>query len=220
MLWLSLPAEIRSLSLVRCPLPLSSILTDVVISVIAHDSTITVVYPSGPDQPPHAIYCIQLPSLPSISLLFISETSIIAAGHDCRPVLFSGDSESGWAEIKSLDDPETRVESSDNSRGGGSVGRLNKSEAFNMFRAADSRGVGSSGSGGGSTALAGTRQTANGTELLTIHQNTITSVRAYEGGMEGSDVTKISTTGVDGKLVIWNTADVEGMTKGVGRLGL
>jgi actin related protein 2/3 complex subunit 1A/1B len=186
----------------------------------AHDSTITVVYPAGPDQPPHAIYTIQLPSLPSISLLFISETSIIAAGHDCRPVLFSGDSESGWSEIKSLDDPENRVEAtSENKSGSSSVGRLNKSEAFNMFRAADSRGVGGK-SAATSSALAGTRQTANGTELLTIHQNTITSVRAYEGGLGGSDVTKISTTGVDGRLVIWNTADVEGVTKGVGRLGL
>lgn len=97
------------------------------------------------------------------------------------------------------------------------MGRLNKSEAFNMFRAADSRGVASGAPA--SPALAGTRVTATGTELLTVHQNTITSVRAYEGG-DGADVTKVSTTGVDGRLVIWDSVvGVGGISKGVGRLG-
>ena len=77
-----------------------------------------------------------------------------------------------------------------------------------MFRAADSRGV------GGAPAPAGMRQTSNGTELLTIHQNTITSVRAYEGGLGGEEVRKVSTTGVDGKLVIWSE-----LSGGVGEIG-
>ena len=39
------------------------------------------------------------------------------------------------------------------------------------------------------------------TELTTVHQNTITSVRPYEGPR--GNVTKVSTSGVDGNLVIW-----------------
>lgn len=176
-------------------------------------------YPSGPESAPHAIYTIQLSSLPCVSLLFVTENAIVAAGHGCQPVLFEGSVDQGWVEGQSLDDPSKRAGGASAGRGGaeGSVGRLNKSEAFNMFRAADSRGVASSAPA--SPALAGTRVTATGTELLTVHQNTITSVRAYAGG-DGEDVTKVSTTGVDGRLVVWDSVvGVGGISKGVGRLG-
>ncbi|KAH9035393.1 hypothetical protein EDB85DRAFT_2143829 [Lactarius pseudohatsudake] len=56
--------------------------------------------------------------------------------------------------------------------GSSPVGRLN-SAAFNTFRNADLRGLGSS-PGGGS-------QLATDTELFTVHQNTITDIRPYEG---------------------------------------
>lgn len=152
---------------------------------------------------PQAIHSIQLPSLPLISILFTTENSLVGAGHDCQPYLFEGSLESNWTQIRSLD--SGRSESASRT---GAVGRLNQSEAFNMFRAADSRGA------SGAPAPAGMRQTANGTELLTIHQNTITSVRAYEGGVGGEEVRKISSTGVDGKLVIWSE-----LAGGVGEIG-
>jgi len=121
--------------------------------------------------------------------------------------------------VRSLDDHEKREGAGGAGRAsGGGVGRLQNSEAFNRFRAADSRGV----SGGAAApAVAGTRLTATGTELLTLHQNTITSVRAFEGGVGGQDVSQVSTTGVDGRVVVWSTAGgVGGVTQGVGRLGL
>jgi actin related protein 2/3 complex subunit 1A/1B len=212
----SRPAEMLSRSQVR-PSPASTIHDDANVLHAAHDSTITVVYPSGPDMAPHAMYSIQLLSLPCISLLFATEESIIAAGHDCQPVLFEGALDHEWSETRSLDDPAKRSGTTSARAGAaGGVGRLNKSEAFNMFRAADSRGIG----GSAAPALAGTRTTATGTELLTIHQNTITSVRAYEGG-EGHAVTKVSTTGVDGRLVIWEVdAGVGAISSGVGRLAV
>jgi actin related protein 2/3 complex, subunit 1A/1B len=80
-------------------------------------------------------------------------------------------------------------------------GRLN-SAAFNTFRNADSRGIANTPAGTGET------------ELGTIHQNTITSVRAYEGG--SGAVTRVSTSGVDGKLVVWN---VDSVTALAGKLG-
>ena len=102
---------------------------------------------------------------------------------------------------------------------------MNRSEAFNMFRAADSRGVSSSSSSAAPSSAglgAGQKLTSNGTELLTVHQNTITSVRAYEGG-NGADVTRVSTTGVDGRLVIWPVSSgggVGGVTRGMGGLNM
>ena len=185
----------------------------------AHDSTITVVYPSGPDSAPQAIYTIQLPSLPCISLVFTSPSTLVAAGHDCQPFLFSGGVSTPWTQTRSLDDSSSSAAARSGAAAGGSVGRLNKSEAFNMFRAADSRGVGSGGAP--VVAAAGTRQTANGTELTTVHQNTVTSVRRYEGGEgDGSDVTRVSTSGVDGRLVVWDVSSVGGVARGVGRMGL
>ncbi|SGY16942.1 BQ5605_C012g07037 [Microbotryum silenes-dioicae] len=178
----------------------------------AHDSTLTVVYPTGADQTPRAVYAVQLASLPLLSLVFTSEGSIVAAGHDCEPMLFEGSVDGGWAQTRSLDDPDKRS-------GGSAVaarsGRLAQSEAFNVFRQADSRGVSSS-AAAGSVASPGTRLTATGTELLTVHQNTITSVRKYdyEGAM-------VSTTGVDGRLALWNVhGEVGSVTRAMGRMGV
>ena len=47
----------------------------------AHDSSVTVVYPSAPEQPPRAVLSISTQLLPFMSLLWASESEIIAAGH-------------------------------------------------------------------------------------------------------------------------------------------
>jgi actin related protein 2/3 complex, subunit 1A/1B len=79
----------------------------------------------------------------------------------------------------------------------GGPGRLN-TEAFNRFRQADSRGVGGAAAAGG----AGGVKTGENGELLTVHQNTITELGAYEWG-KGGEVTKFTTIGKDGRLCIW-----------------
>ena len=169
-----------------------------------HDSTITVVYPgSGP-----AIHIVRMSTLPLVTLVWASEDSIVAAGHDCQPYVFSGN-EGGWRLIGSLDDtstPKSTLTPSRSSPGG--PGRLN-STAFNTFKNADSRGISRvSGGGGGGGSSQGEL------ELLTVHQNTITNVRTYEG--QSGAVTKVSTTGVDGKLVIWSVGAVTALTAKLG----
>jgi actin related protein 2/3 complex subunit 1A/1B len=134
-------------------------------------------------------------------LAWTSEDALVAAGHDCQPVVFSG-SDQGWALVGTLDDTTASSASKATGAKAGTVGRLN-STAFNTFRNADTRGH----SGGGDS--------ATDTELLTVHQNTITSVRPYAYGGEGI-VSRVSTTGVDGKLVIW---DVNAVTALTGKLG-
>lgn len=173
-----------------------------------HDSTITIVYPAGP-----ASFTIRVNSLPYVTLTWTSEDAIVAAGHDCQPTLFAG-SESGWQAVGSLDDT-TAPKSAGSGRsalGGASpVGRLN-SAAFNTFKNADSRGI-----GGGPGGMGGAGGSGD-TELFTVHQNTITSVRPYEG--ERNNVTKVSTSGVDGKLVVWNVNAVGGLGGKMGGLRL
>ena len=161
-----------------------------------HDSTITLVYPGGP-----ASFTIRTTTLPLVSLAWTSEESIVAAGHDCQPFVFSGNM-SGWQLVGTLDDPNSnRAGGASRSGFGGApspVGRL-QSSAFNTFRNADSRGISN---------VPGSPTTSNSTEseLFTVHQNTITSVRAYDG-VPGA-VTRVSTSGVDGKLVVWDVSAV------------
>jgi len=162
-----------------------------VLAFASHDSSITLVYPGS-----QAIYTIKLNTLPLLTLTWINENSLVAAGHDCQPFVFSG-SEAGWELTGSLDDPNAS-KSAGGARaglGGASpVGRLN-SAAFNTFRNADSRGI-------RSVTDSPTAASSTESELFTVHQNTITDMRVYDG--VPGNVSRVSTSGVDGKLVVWD----------------
>jgi actin related protein 2/3 complex subunit 1A/1B len=183
--------------------PLS--LTGAHYSPSGHDSSISIVYPSGP-----YIVNVRSNSLPNLALLWTTEDTLVAAGHDCQPVVFKG-SEHGWSPAGSLDDttaPKSAALSNVASKAVGGIGRLN-SAAFNTFKNADIRGQsGAPGRPGSPTTPSSAAH--NESELLTVHQNTITSIRPYEG--ERGNVTKVATTGVDGKLVVWSLASIGGIT--------
>lgn len=111
----------------------------------------------------------------------------------------------------------------------GRPGRLNN-EAFARFRAADTRGSSSPSSsslgvpsspGGGGPLSPGA---GGNTELFTVHQNTITSIRPFtNNGVqgEGGVVESVSTSGLDGRLVIWGVPHgVAGLTGKVGGMHL
>lgn len=174
---------------------LSTLPVLIAIACPGHDSSVSIAYP-GADS---IVYTIKLTSLPLLTLAWTSENSLIAAGHDCQPLVFSG-SHDGWELSGTLDDPNANKTGSGAARaglGGASpVGRLN-SAAFNTFRNADSRGISN---------VPGSSGPSAESELFTVHQNTITSVRAYEGAP--GDVARVSTSGVDGKLVVWDVAQV------------
>ena len=138
----------------------------------AHDSSITVVYPSGPEQPPSAMLSIVTPLLPFTSLIWTSESEIIAAGYDCEAFRFGG-SESGWEMTGSVEQKKA-------------AGGVAEATARDMFRQMDLKG----------------RNAKDDTQLGTTHQNTISTVRVFEGSAGG--VRKFSTSGVDGRVVVWN----------------
>lgn len=102
-------------------------MTYAIIQSAGHDSALTVVYPGGPDQPPQAVHNVRIPSLPFISLVWISENAIVAAGHDYEPMLFTGSAAAGWTISKSLDDPSSRAHTTVGSKApsAGGIGRLN-----------------------------------------------------------------------------------------------
>ncbi|OJJ36759.1 hypothetical protein ASPWEDRAFT_50199 [Aspergillus wentii DTO 134E9] len=116
-----------------------------------HDSSVTVVYPSAPEQPPRAMLNISTRFLPFNSLIWNGENEIIAAGHDCEPYRFRGD-ESGWQLTGTVEN-----------KAGSGAGSVREESALNLFRQMDLKG-----------------QTQADTQLKTIHQNTISTMRVYE----------------------------------------
>jgi actin related protein 2/3 complex, subunit 1A/1B len=147
----------------------------------AHDSSITIAYPSGPEQPPKAIVSVSLQLLPFISLIWNGENEIIAAGYvsaflvycftfmlltslqDCEAYRFRGN-EQGWELVGSME-----------SKGRPGLGDQREESALNMFRQMDLKG-----------------QTKDDTQLKTVHQNAISTVRVYEEA--GGAVKKFSST--------------------------
>ncbi|KAI6249685.1 Actin-related protein 2/3 complex subunit 1 [Erysiphe necator] len=138
----------------------------------AHDSSITVVYPNGADQPPKAILSISTQLLPFMALIWNGENELIAAGYDCEAYRFQGN-EAGWQLIDSLG---SKVQHD--------ASEIREETALNMFRKMDLKG-----------------KAKDDTILTTVHQNTITTIRIYESS--GGKVKKFSTSGVDGRVVIW-----------------
>jgi len=173
-----------------------------ILAFAGHDASVNIVYPAGP-----TIFTVRSHSLPYVTLTWTSEDTLVAAGHDCQPVLFQG-STSGWQAVGSLDEGSGGAKSGAGAGRAGTPGRLN-SAAFNTFRNAADRGLSSPGGAGSE---------GGDTELFTVHQNTITSVRPYEG--TPGAVSRVSTSGVDGKLVVWEVNAVGALAGKVGGMRL
>ncbi|KAG0379130.1 hypothetical protein BGX24_001593 [Mortierella sp. AD032] len=145
-----------------------------------HDSTLTVVSPATGD-----IQSIRAPYLPYLSVMYLNEHQIVAAGHDCAPHLFELKGQQ-WAFSTSMD---AAVKKAD-------VGFT----ARDTFRRMDSRAQST---------------TSTDTEVHTHHQNTINSIRPYSGAP--GQVEQFSTSGIDGKLIIWNANNI---TRGISNMHL
>lgn len=159
-----------------------------VLAFAGHDASLTVVYPSAPDAPPKTVVSVSLTGLPCRSLVWRGEDEVLAAGYDCEVFRLQGN-EGGWKVVGTLESGGTgkkiggiggdaQATAVDGEDEGGS--------ALNMFRQMDLKGT----------------KTKDDTQLKTVHQNTINTLRGFEGGRGG--VTKISSSGVDGRVVIWN----------------
>jgi len=144
-----------------------------VLAFVSHDSSVTVVYPSGVDQPPKAVISVATQLLPFSSLIWTKENEIVAAGYDCEVFRLQGN-EGGWQLAGSIEEA-----------GRDGAADVGEESARNMFRQMDLKG-----------------KVKDDTKLKTTHQNTINTIRAYAGS--GSNVNQFSTSGVDGRIVVWS----------------
>uniref|UniRef100_A0AAZ3RHK8 Actin-related protein 2/3 complex subunit n=1 Tax=Oncorhynchus tshawytscha TaxID=74940 RepID=A0AAZ3RHK8_ONCTS len=123
------------------------------------------------------------PTLPLLCVSFITENSLVAAGHDCYPVLFVYDGTKGSVTFGGkLDVPKQTSQ-----RG------ISARERFqNLDRRATS-----------------SETTEQGLESL--HKNSISQISVLEGGK--SKCSTFCTTGMDGGMVTWDVKSLESALK-------
>ncbi|XP_065185660.1 actin-related protein 2/3 complex subunit 1A-like [Sycon ciliatum] len=137
---------------------------------VGHNSSITVADSASDNQ----ITVVEGNHLPLLSVTFLSDKSILAAGHDCSPMLF----DVSGTDIKF----KKRLDEAGPKKAAGGVSAMDK------FRNMDAKGTDSK---------------TQGTVLTTTHQNAISAIVIHTGD-KASGVKKISTSGNDGLLVTWD----------------
>jgi actin related protein 2/3 complex subunit 1A/1B len=135
----------------------------------AHDACVTIV-----DKANHTQSTVPTRGLAFLTLVWLNEHRLLAAGFDCKPFLFE---KSGgvWTCVKSIDQQQRKESQQSGS-------------AFNMFRQMDSRAIASGAK-------------AEDVQLQSVHQNSITMLRPYK--VVGDSVQQVSSSAMDGKLVVW-----------------
>lgn len=119
------------------------------VAYVTHGSTIEI---ASPGESGAIVRRIAYSGLPMTCLSFLTDTSFVAAGHNCAPVLFTSSGDA-WSEDRVIDTKAAK--------------KTEEGNAFkslrNSFRDMDMRG--------------GSADTA----LLTVHQNTVTQLTSYKG---------------------------------------
>lgn len=147
-----------------------------------HDSMIYFVDEIGPSP---SAQNVPLRDLPLRDVLFVSERMIIGVGFDCNPMVFAADEQGMWNFIKFLDEKRTPPSSS---KYGGQF-----SEAFGKFYGQSKHGIGN--------------DTVEPTKSRSgAHENCIMCIVPLK---KVGDITikRFSTSGLDGKIVIWELAE-------------
>lgn len=119
--------------------------------------------------------------LPYRSVCWLTENTIVCGGYGCVPDVYSVADNGSLTFVEKLDHKKTEKQ-------GRAVSAMNK------FQTLDSR-----------AASAG--DTNMETVLETLHQNAINCVQPYESS--NGTVSKIVSSGVDGRLIIWNIKALE-----------
>ncbi|XP_054168046.1 actin-related protein 2/3 complex subunit 1A-like [Oppia nitens] len=149
---------------------------------VSHDSSISVADANRG----MSISTFKTRYLPYLTCVWTTSDLIIAAGHDCCPMLFKYDMSK--AELQYVDKVDKSLKK-----------EVDGFSAMRKFRDMDKRAIADN--------------NVSDTQLDTIHQNTITEIRLYSGSKSATD--KISTISVDGQMVIWDLKSLEASLKGL-----
>merc|ERR1719187_104541 len=126
-----------------------------------------------------SIYKLKTKYLPFLNCVWVSPSALVTAGHGCVPFLFDLESNGQIVFRGKLEKEEVAEDNT-------------KFNARKMFEGMADRGQKSS---------------PRDTVLNTTHQNQIGSLRIQSGDKFG--VSKVSSSGNDGKIVIWDVKTIE-----------
>nr|XP_021535717.1 actin-related protein 2/3 complex subunit 1B [Neomonachus schauinslandi] len=148
---------------------------------VSHDSTVCL---ADADKK-MAVATLASETLPLLALTFITDNSLVAAGHDCFPVLFTYDGTTGTLSFGGrLDVPKQSSQ-----RG------LTARERFqNLDKKASSEG-----------------NVASGAGLDSLHKNSVSQISVLSGGK--AKCSQFCTTGMDGGMSIWDVKSLESALK-------
>lgn len=158
---------------------------------VSHDSSISVVDSTQSV----TVVTLKTRYLPFLSCVWVSEGSLVAAGHDCCPMLFNYQ-----CSTAPNSNPVLKF-----------IGRLDRSQkkeidgqsAMRKFRDLDANADNHHQSSVGGAGVGGSSSSGGGDSCLgTIHQNTIAQIRSFEY-LQSKNKT-VGTVGLDGKLVVWS----------------
>jgi len=147
---------------------------------VAHDASINLVNSTNMDK----VHTLHTSCLPYCCLLWLSEGSLVAAGHSNSPDLYNVNPDQSLVFGAKLDVKKHKS-------GGGNL------SAMDRFKKLDVQG----------------QAEEAATILHTTHANCITEIRAVSH--VNNKVNKFSTSGKDGKLVVWELDDICSMIAGL-----
>jgi actin related protein 2/3 complex subunit 1A/1B len=147
------------------------------LAFVSHDSSCNFIEVSEGAQA--QVTKVKFDGLPLRSLQWLHENAVVAAGHDCSPKIFVN--QGGWKFLCDVDGAAAAA-----AGGAAKPGAKAGGGAMDMFKNMDKLGT----------------QSVS-TALNTKHQNSISCVQIV--AQAGGKVTKFSTSGMDGTLVIWDS---------------
>ena len=146
---------------------------------VAHDSSISVADATNGDAPNFKVYRLATNELPFLSCIWLSLNTLVTAGHGCKPLAYNVD-DSGIISFMS------EIDIMKSESGGKNAG----AKAISIFHSLDKHG-----------------KNYKVTKLNTIHQKQISCIQILTG--DKSKAEQISTSGGDGKVVVWNIKTIE-----------
>jgi actin related protein 2/3 complex subunit 1A/1B len=149
---------------------------------VGHDSSINVVDAASGLQ----LVSTKTDFLPFAAVQWITDNSLVVAGFDCTPMLYSFTGNSPTF-VSKLDDSDGKQQ------------QERKVSAMARFKNMDAKAT--------------TSDNVVETVLNTVHQNTVTQISLHSGTK--SKCIKFATSGVDGQLVSWDVKTLESAIAGL-----
>jgi WD40 repeat protein len=159
---------------------------------VGHDCQVHIVAFSASAAAAPVICTVKGTGLPASKVFFLNEDAVVTAGHNMTPEVFyrKEAGAQGWAMLDAVDKRDADVAST---TGTTAAAGNRMSTTFGSARALFASKV--------TTGQAGP---TGGSEDWMKHQGAITCIGSYATKAGGKGITQISTSGNDGKIVIWN----------------